>query len=183
MRLRLYSCLLLALMLAGCGSGPNSSSTSNPSPAPPPTPSGGGSTGSGNLTTPVVVNVAANATTSGINITVPTTTSSFNVEMLGVNSPGATRLSAANIGGAVARGSSAIILIFGKGLTGSETLAFSGPNDIAISGETAVTGSDGTPGIEFNVTVASSAAVGARTLRVTNSSGSASAYVGGLEVY
>lgn len=167
--------ILLCAAWAGCGSGPKNSATS------PPTSTGGTSTG-GNLTAPVEIQVANGSPTSGIDITVPNTASSFNVEMLGVNSPGATQASASNVGGSVARGSAALILIFGTGLTGQETLTFSGPNDIAISGQEGIKATDGTPGIEFTVTVASGAAVGARTLQVTNASGSASAFVGGLEV-
>ncbi len=178
MRLPISVLVLAAITWAGCGSGPSNSSI-----PPSPPPSSGGTTGGGGLTTPVQIHVAANSTTSGTDIVVPNTASSFNVQMLGVNSVGATQGSASNVGGAVARGSSAIILIFGPGLTGSETLAFSGPNDIAISAETPVKATDGTPGIQFTITVAGNAAVGARTLNVTNSSGSASTFTGGLEVY
>ncbi len=180
MRLPISVLVLAAITWAGCGSGPSTSST--PPPSPPPS-SGGGTTSGGGLTTPVQIHVAANSTTSGTDIVVPNTASSFNVQMLGVNSVGATQGSASNVGGSVARGSSAIILIFGPGLTGTETLAFSGPNDITISAETPVKATDGTPGIQFTITVAGNAAVGARTLNVTNSSGSASTFTGGVEVY
>ncbi len=182
MRIRLFPIVLLAITWVGCGSGPGTS-TSTPAPPSGSGGSGGSSGGGGGLTAPVQIHVAANSNTTGTNIVVPNTTSSFNVEMLGVNLVGATQGSASNVGGAVARGASAIILIFGPGLTGSETLAFSGPNDIIITGQQAVKATDGTTGIEFKITVASNAAVGARTLNVTNTNGSASTFVGGLEVY
>ncbi len=174
---RLIRCSVVLLAAAWCACGSGSSSTGTT------TTTGTNSGGTSPLTTPQVINVSAGANTSGTDITVPGSASSFNVEMLGVNSPSATKGSASNVGGAVARGSSALILIFGKGLTGSETLTFSGPNDIAISGQAAVKATDGTPGIQFTITVAGNAAVGARTLNVTSSSGNASTFVGGLEVF
>ena len=181
MRIRFIAVLLLSSFWIGCGSGPNKQTNTAPStPTPSPAPSPGSS--GGNLASPTTITVAAAQTTSGTDIVVPNTPSAFNVEMLGVNSPGASTASASNIGGAVARGSSALILIFGPGLSGAQTLSISGPNDISISAEKSVKSTDGTPGIEFQITVGSNAATGARTLNVVQGT-NASTFVGGIEVF
>jgi len=73
-------------------------------------------------------------------------------------------------------------LIFGSGLTGTQNLSISGPNDISITGKRGVKSTDGTPGIQFDITVGGNAAVGARTLSVTQDS-NASVFVGGIEVF
>jgi hypothetical protein len=184
MRIRFLPALFLVLCWIGCGGGENTTTTTNPTPAPAPTPppTGGGSNSGGNLTTPQVIAVANGQATSGIDIVVPNTASNINVKMLGVNSPGATTISASNIGGAVARGTTATILLFGSGLSGTDTLSISGPNDISITGEKSVKATDGTPGIQFDITVGGDAAVGARTVSVKQGS-NASAFVGGIEVF
>jgi len=129
-----------------------------------------------------VVTVANGTATAGVDILVPNTASTINVKLLGVNSPGASTISASNIGGAVARGTTATILLFGTGLSGSDTVSISGPKDISVSGLQGVKSTDGTPGLQFDVTVGSDAAVGARTVSVKQGS-NASAFVGGLEVF
>jgi hypothetical protein len=188
MRIRFLPAIFLVLCWIGCGGGQNTTTTTTPAPTPAPTtptppPAGGGTSNSGgNLTTPQVITVAAGQATSGTDILVPNTASTINIKMLGVNSPSATTISASNIGGAVARGTTATILLFGSGLNGTETLSISGPNDITISGETGVKATDGTPGIQFNITVGGDAAVGARTVSVKQAN-DASAFVGGLEVF
>jgi hypothetical protein len=180
MRVPILPVLLLVAGLIACGGG---SSKTSSNPTTPTAPSSGGTSNSGgNLTTPQVVTVANGQSTTGTNIIVPNTAAAFNITLLGVNSPSATTISASNVGGAVARGATAIILIFGPGLTGSETLSLSGPNDISITGERGVKSTDGTPGIEFQVTVGSDAALGARTLSVKQGS-NAAAFVGGIEVF
>jgi hypothetical protein len=171
MRIRLIAIFLLTVSWIGCGGG-SSSQTSTTPPA----------TGGGSVAAPTPITVAAGQATSGTNIVVPNSASAFNVTMLGVNSTGATTASASNVGGSVARGTSALILIFGPGLSGTDTLALSGPNDISITGERAVKATDGTPGIEFTITVGGNAAVGARTLNVTQGT-NASTFVGGIEVF
>jgi hypothetical protein len=183
MRIRYFPALFLVLCWIGCGGGSNSTTSTTPAAPAPAPPTGGGSTNSGgNLTTPQVITVANGQTTSSVDITVPSTASSLNLKLLGVNSPSATTISASNVGGVVARGSTATILLFGSGLTGSETLSISGPNDITISGQTGVKATDGTPGLQFDITVGSDAAVGARTVSVKQGN-NASAFVGGLEVF
>ena len=180
MRIRILPVLLFAVCWIACGGG-SSTSTSNPPPTTPPSSGGTANTG-GALTTPQAVTVANGQATTGVNIIVPNTASAFNVKLLGVNSPGASTLSASNVGGAVARGSTATILIFGTALSGAQTLTISGPNDISITNKKGVKSTDGTPGIQFDITVGGNAAVGARTLNVTQDS-NASVFVGGIEIF
>ena len=180
MRIRVFPILFLAVFWIACGGGSSTSTSTPASPTAPP--SGGSSNSGGNLTTPQEVTVTNGQSTTGTNIIVPNTASAFNITLLGVNSPSATTISASNVGGAVARGSTATILIFGPGLTGSETLSLSGPNDISITSQKGVKSTDDTPGIEFQITVGGNAAVGARTLSVKQGS-NAAAFVGGIEVF
>jgi hypothetical protein len=187
MRIPFLPVVLLTVCWIGCGGGSSSTTSTTPTPPTPTTPTApppptGTSNAGGNLTTPQVITVANGQATSGINILVPNTASAFNVKLLGVNSLGASTISASNVGGAIARGTSALILIFGSGLTGSQTLSISGPNDISITNQQSVKATDGTPGIEFQISVGSGAAVGARTLSVKEGS-NASVFVGGLEVF
>jgi len=61
-------------------------------------------------------------------------------------------------------------------------VSLTGPNDIQISNPQAVTATDGTPGITFTATIASDAALGARTVVLQNPKNDITAYAGGLEV-
>ncbi len=90
--------------------------------------------------------------------------------------------SASNTGAAVARGTQAQVLIFGPGLDAADQISISGPNDIGISGVQTVKSTKGTPGVEFVITVPGSAAVGARTVFLTNANGQITTFTGGLEV-
>jgi len=61
-------------------------------------------------------------------------------------------------------------------------VSLTGPNDIQISNPQAVTATDRTPGITFTATIASDAALGARTVVLQNPKNDITAYAGGLEV-
>src|SRR6185369_14165309 len=118
MRIPFLPVVLLTVCWIGCGGGSSSTTSTTPTPPTPTTPTApppptGTSNAGGNLTTPQVITVANGQATSGINILVPNTASAFNVKLLGVNSLGASTISASNVGGAIARGTSALILIFG----------------------------------------------------------------------
>jgi hypothetical protein len=106
----------------------------------------------------------------------------LNAQDLGVNDVNASQASAFNTGGSVARGTSALVLVFGKGLTGTLTVAISGPQDISITNIQGVTATDNTPGIAFVINVGSGAAVGARTVILSDAQGNATTFTGGLEV-
>ncbi len=133
--------------------------------------------------TPTPIQVSAGQTVSGVDINVPATASTTNAELLGVNPLSATTVSASNTGGVVARGASAQVLIFGKGVSTNSTVSFSGPNDITVSGIRNVTSSSGnTPGVLFRIDVSSGAAVGARTVILKDASSNVTTFTGGLEV-
>ena len=72
--------------------------------------------------------------------------------------------------------------MFGPGLNGNVQVAISGPNDIGVSNLKSITSTKGTPGVEFVITVPGSAAIGARTVFLTNGSGALTTFTGGLEV-
>lgn len=107
---------------------------------------------------------------------------SLNALVLGVADINASGGSASNTGGVVARGTQARVLMFGTGLNGTLQVAISGPNDITVSNVESITSTKGTPGIEFVVTVGSGAAVGARTVFLSDASGNTTDFAGGLEV-
>ena len=164
--------LYLLLFLAACGGGSSSSST------------GGGGTGSGGGApgAPVLVGVTANATTSGVNVTVtsPQSTPAPNVKFLGVN---LAQGGAAATGDTVSRGQgTATITTFGPGLSSTMKVSITGPNDITVGTLVQVTAQDGTPGVQIPVTLTGSTALGARTLVMQNSKNDVTTFSGGLEV-
>jgi hypothetical protein len=168
------ACLLLAALL-GCGGGGSSST-------PPPTlPSSGGGTPS-SVTAPSVVQVAAGATASGVDISVPAPSGAQpNALDLGVaplTGPG----SASNTGDVIHRGAIMRVVLFGPGLSGDMQVSILGPNDIQISNVQGATATDNTPGITFTAAVAVDAALGARTVVLQTSSGNITTFTGGLEV-
>jgi hypothetical protein len=140
---------------------------------------GGGKTGGGGaVSQPVIVSVSGGQTTSGVNIAMasPASSPAANAENLGTGN------SASNTGATIAKGTSATVLLFGPGLNGSMQVTISGPGDIDISNIQSITSTDNTPGISFTATVASNAALGARTVLLRNSKDDITAFSGGLEV-
>lgn len=185
-------CLFLLLWIPACGTS-STGASNNPTGG---TGGGSGGSGSGNgsgaggtsnpggqLITPTVVSVTSSTTTSGINITVPNTASPLNVTVLGANPSGSTTGSASSGGGTIQRGQSAWVLLFGSGLNGSLKVSISGPADIGISNIQGVTATDNTPGISFTATVGSGAAVGARTVTLTDPNNNVTTFTGGLEIF
>lgn len=160
--------LALLMFAAACGGGGGGQSSNS-----------GGSTQTG-ASGPVTV--PAGTTVTNADITVDATTSPLNALVLGVADINATGGSATNTGGTVARGSQARVLMFGTGLNGNLQIAISGPNDITVSDVESITSTKGTPGVEFVVTVGSGAAIGARTVFLSDASGNTTAFAGGLEV-
>jgi hypothetical protein len=159
--------LLCFALWIGCG---GSSSSSN---------KGGGGGGGGNVGTPNMVSVAANQTTSGINITVASPASSPTPNVIALGTDG---MNAFSTGGTVTQNSSATIIAFGAGLNSSMKVSLSGPNDITLGTVTGVTATDGTPGISFPITVGATAGLGARTLILQNSNNDITTFTGALEV-
>jgi hypothetical protein len=166
--------LCLSLM-AGCGGGGSGTGSGGGSVS-----TGGG--GSGAVTAPVIVTVAAAQTSSGVNITVPTPASNPtpNAQALGVGG-----LNAFSTGDTVARGANTTMLIFGPGISSSMRISFSGPaGDITTSGVVDVksTANPPVPGIQMNMSVSSTAAVGARTVILQDTNNDITTFTGGLEV-
>jgi hypothetical protein len=61
-------------------------------------------------------------------------------------------------------------------------ISISGPGDIAIANEHSITATDGTPGVAFEITVPSNAALGARTVILQSPNNDITTFTGGLEV-
>jgi len=172
-RLLLSTAILASITLAGCGgssSGRELGGTDDPGTQTP-------SPGSGPIT------VASGQTITAADISVPVSSNPINATLLGTNSTSAATLFASNTGGAVQRGTSVIVLMFGTGFDRSLTVSISGPSDLAVSNVANTTSTQGTPGIQFTLTAAANAAVGARTVTVRDSQGNVTAFTGGLEVF
>src|SRR5882757_6914547 len=125
---------------------------------------GGGGGGGGTPGSPSLVTVTAGATASGVNISVvsPQSSPTPNTKFLGVNfaQGGATVT-----GDTVSRGQgSATVTMYGPGLTSAMKVSIIGPGDITVGTLTAITASDGTPGLQFPITVTNATALGARTV-------------------
>lgn len=173
--LRSFFLLLACLAIAGCGG------VSHTTSSPPPPGGGGGTGGGGNVSAPRSISVSGGGTTSGINIAVvaPSGTAG-NIEVLGVTTGSGG--SAFNTGAVIHRGETATVLTFGKGLTGTPNVSISGPSDITVSGINSIKATDGTPGVAFTAAVNGSAALGARTVRMIDTSNNITTFTGGLEV-
>jgi hypothetical protein len=139
---------------------------------------GGNGGGGGAVSQPVIVNVSGGQTTSGVNIAVASPASSpvANAENLGTGN------TASNTGTTIAKGTTATVLLFGPGLSGSMQVTISGPGDIDITNIQSITATDNTPGISFTAAVAGNAAPGARTVLLRNSKDDITTFTGGLEV-
>ncbi|MEY2412016.1 MAG: hypothetical protein QOD84_622 [Acidobacteriaceae bacterium] len=141
---------------------------------------GGGGGGGGTLTAQNPVTVTANSATTGINISVavPASTTIPDVEFLGADGTG----NAYPTGDFVPVGSTANVLVFGTGVTSTMLVSFSGPADIAIGTPQSVTATDGTPGLQFPISVDPAAAFGARTLILQSPNNDVTTLAGALEV-
>jgi hypothetical protein len=169
--------MLLACFTAtsGCGGGGSSGKGGGV---------GGGGGGGGSVSAPIIVTVAAGSASSGVNITVPAPASTTppNAEVLGV-AASLSGASAFNTGGTISRATTRTVLLFGHGLSGNMQVAITGPGDISINGTQGITATDGTPGIAFTAAVDSTAALGARTVILQNTSNNdITTFTGGLEV-
>jgi hypothetical protein len=135
------------------------------------------------LKAPVPVDVSRGPSATGIDITVPAAALSPapNAQDLGVNTPTG-RASASNTGGAIHRGATMRIILFGPGLNGQMQVKIGGPSDITVSSITGIQATDNTPGISFMATAKGNAALGARTVYLQNTSGDVTSFTGGLEV-
>jgi hypothetical protein len=174
--------LFCIALLAGCGGGSSPApSTTSSTPAPAPAPGTG--TSSSPTSDPVVVSVSAGQQLSGVDIAVssPANASGANAEMLGVsdlNSGG----SATNTGATAHRGTTMKVIMFGRGLNGSQQISVLGPKDVSVSNVRGITSTSGTPGVAFDIAVAGNAALGARTVLLKDPNGDITTFTGGLEI-
>jgi hypothetical protein len=173
------SLLAILLSISGCGGGNSTPANSTP------TPSGSTNTGGGPTpaTSATVINVGAgqNVTGADINVSPPAASPPANAELLGVaplNSGG----TASNSGATIHQGTAMKVLLFGAGLNGNMTVSISGPGDITVANIRSITSTSGTPGVAFDATLTSSAALGARTVFLKSSNGDITTFTGGLEV-
>ncbi len=211
--LRLVSLILICALLVACGSGAPGSATNGINPGgrgAGGTGTGGGTSGGGGTggstsggtgggtggsggggggstapSTPTVVSVSANQTTSGADIAVvaPTGTNP-NAIALGTMAAGASSGSAANTGGSIAQGSTMTVLMFGTGLSASMTISISGPNDLTVSSPVSIQSTDNppVPGVAFTLAATPSASLGARTVILQDTSNNVTTFTGGLQV-
>jgi hypothetical protein len=143
---------------------------------------GGGGGGGGAPGSPSLVTVTVGATASGVNISVvsPQSSPTPNAKFLGVN---LAQGGATVTGDTVSRGQgTATVTIFGPGLSSSMKVSITGPNDITVGTLTAVTAQDGTPGVQFPITLTNGSALGARTVVMQDSKNDVTTFSGGLEV-
>ncbi len=184
MKLYWATILLAASSLVACGGGGRSSNSNTPSGTSNPpssgTPSATG-TGSG-LTAPRVVTVTGTANVPGNDIAVPATSPPLKSEVLGVVPPNSSGGSADNTGGVIQRGTTGTVLMFGPGLNGKLSVSVFGPQDLTIANVVGIKATDGTPGVQFDVTVNSNATPSARTVVLQDSSGNVTTFTGGLEI-
>jgi hypothetical protein len=169
------------LLLASCGGGGSNTKPTTTTTTPT---SSCTSTVSAPIGAQNIVTVAG-ANVSGVDITVgnPQTCPAPNAEVLGVADLSATRLSANNTGAQISRGATKIVILFGKGLSGSMQVSVSGqPGDFTITNQTGINATDGTPGVQFNVFVSPTAALGARSVILRAANNDITTFTGGLEV-
>jgi hypothetical protein len=140
---------------------------------------GGGTGGGGAVNPPVVVSVSSGQTSSGVSITVPAPASSPTPNATAVGADG---INAFSSGDVMHQNSSPTVLVFGTGLSASMKASFSGPSDITIGPLRSVNFQGGGTGVSFTATVASNAALGARTLILQDAKNDITTFTGGLEV-
>lgn len=171
-----------ALLLLSCGGGgstkPTTPTTTTTSPS---TCNTGAAVSVGTQT---IVGVAgANVNGVDINVGPPQTCPAANAEVLGVADLSATKLSATNTGAQIKAGSTKIVILFGKGLNNVSQVSIGGqPGDFTITNFSTVTATDGTPGVQFNVFVSPTAALGARSVILRTAANDVTTFTGGLEV-
>ena len=180
---KVRACVLLGLLalLAGCGGGKSNNSNGGRSSNP--------VTVGGPVSSPIVVTTSAGQAASGINISVPAPAASplENAQVMGANPLGCPsgNCFAFSTGGTISRSNpTATVIAFGTGLSGNMQISFSGPADITISNIQSVQSTDNppVPGVQFDVAVLPTAALGARTLVLQAPNNDITTFTGGLEI-
>lgn len=173
-RLLLLVIILLPLALwTACGGG-DSNTAGNPG-------GGGGGNGGGAVNPAMVVSVSSGQAVSGVNISVAAQASSPTPNATAAGADGSHAFSGGDV---MHQNSVATVIVFGPGLNTSMKASFSGPGDIAIGPLQSVkfTDPNAPPGLRFTATVASNAALGARTLVLQDTKNDITTFSGALEV-
>jgi hypothetical protein len=173
-RLFAVTVLLPAFFWTACGGGGGGGSSNSGGGG-----GGGGGAGGGAVNPPVVVSVSAGQTNSGVNITVPMPASSPTPNATLVGADGKNAFSSGDV---LHLNSSATVIVAGTGLNTSMKASLSGPADITIGSLQSITFTNNSTGISFTATVASNAALGARTLILQDAKNDITTFSGGLEV-
>lgn len=127
--------------------------------------------------------ITVNGAATGVNIAVSSPSGTApNAKVLGVTGLDSAGGSASNTGDQIHRGASMQVLMFGPGLSGSMQVRLSGPQDYSISNVSPIVSTDNIPGIEFQLSINGDAALGARTVILTDSRNNVTTFTGGLEV-
>jgi hypothetical protein len=169
--------ILLPLALwTACGGGGGSNSEGNPVPG-----GGGGNGGGGGVNPPTIVSVSAGQAVLGVNISVAAQASSPTPNVTAAGADGSHAFSGGDV---MHQNHVATVIVFGPGLNTSMKASFSGPGDIAIGPLQSVNFTDpkAPPGLRFTATVASNAALGARTLVLQDTKNDITTFSGALEV-
>jgi hypothetical protein len=129
-----------------------------------------------------LVTVSSGTTANGVNISVtsPQSSPTPNAKFLGVNfaQGGAT-----STGDTVSRGQgTATVTMYGAALSSGMKVSITGPSDITIGAVTGITAQDGTPGVQFPITLTNTTALGARTVIMQDAKKDITTFSGGLEV-
>lgn len=170
----------VSALLSGCGGG---SKTVTPAPSSTTSNSSCATGVSAPLGSPSLITVSGQNASADINVGGPQACPTPNAQVLGIANVGASSISATNVGVQMHRGDTKIMILFGAGLTAVTSVSVAGqPNDFVISNITHPSATDGTPGVQFNVTVSPTAALGARTVILRAANDDMTTFTGGVEV-
>ncbi len=134
--------------------------------------------------TPTAISVAAGGTTSSVNVGVSVDSQSSPLLLQAIGgSVGAVATSAAGTAIIVPAGDTVNLFVVGSGIQAGDFFSVTGDGDITVtqplvSNFTETT--EGTPAVNFNITVSPSAALGPRNLIVTDPAGEISVFPGGI---
>lgn len=72
--------------------------------------------------------------------------------------------------------------MYGPGLASTMTVTITGPSDITVGPLSSITATNGTPGVQFPITLTATTALGARTVVMQDANSDITTFTGGLEV-
>jgi hypothetical protein len=187
---RLIVLTCAAALITGCGSGGGTSSSTGSSG------NTGGNSGGGSVSAPAVVTATGGGTATGVDIAVvaPASSTSPNAQVIGAAATSASSLSLTNTEARVSKAAGTqVVALCGTGLLAAMKVGVGDApgvsnSDFTITNITGVTcsgsgsGSTSTPGLQFDITVASGALLGNRTVFLQSTNNDVTTFTGGLEV-